>query len=101
MSAGPFSFGRYPDDDSLVRFSFEAPFRLTNTYIPVRGSSIAATLDLLTPGEVHDCLRFVDVMERGQHMSRAEADEWRRRMGAWNRLGVRGEVPERFRLRSP
>jgi hypothetical protein len=40
------------------------------------------TLDLLTLEEVQDCLRFVEVMERGQNMSQVEADEWRRRIVA-------------------
>jgi hypothetical protein len=34
-------------------------------------------LDLLTPNEGQGCLRLVEVMERGLHMSQAEADEWR------------------------
>ena len=45
-------------------------------------AKIDATLDLLTADEVRDCLQFVEIMERGQHMSQVEADEWRRRVGA-------------------
>ena len=37
-------------------------------------------LDLLSLNEVADALRFVEVMERGRHMSVAEVDEWRRRI---------------------
>jgi hypothetical protein len=43
-------------------------------------------LDLLTADEVRDCLRFVEVMERGQPMIHAEADEWRRRIVARRRF---------------
>ena len=50
-----------------------------------------ATLDLLTPDEVADALRFVAVMERGQHMTRAEADEWRRRIVATGRFRLGGD----------
>jgi hypothetical protein len=41
---------------------------------------IDRTLDLLRLEEVQDCLRFVDVCERGQHMGQIAADEWRRRI---------------------
>ena len=43
-------------------------------------------LDLLTHDEVADALRFVEAMERGRHMGRAEADEWRRRIIARQRF---------------
>ena len=46
-------------------------------------SRMDKVLDLLTPDEVADALHFVAVCERGQHMNQAEADEWRRRIGAW------------------
>ena len=36
-------------------------------------------LELLTPEEIPDALRFVDVMERAGHMDAQEAEEWRRR----------------------
>ena len=51
-----------------------------------------ATLDLLTPDEVADALRFLEVMEHGQHMSQAEADEWRRRTVAWSRFRLAVET---------
>ena len=47
-----------------------------------------ATLALLTPDEVDDALRFVEVCERGGTPIE-EADEWRRRILAWQAfLGV-------------
>ena len=52
-----------------------------------------STLDLLTPDEVADALRFVEVCERGQHMPQAEADEWRR-IGAWQGFVELGEREE-------
>jgi Holliday junction resolvase-like predicted endonuclease len=40
-------------------------------------------LDLLTPDEVEHTLHFVEVMERAGHLDAEEAEEWRRRIGAW------------------
>ena len=42
---------------------------------------IDATLSLLTPDEVGDCLWLIDVFERW-NMTTEEADEWRRRIAA-------------------
>ena len=54
-------------------------------------AKIDAVLDLLTPDEVADALRFVEVMQRGEHMSQTEADEWRRRILARQRFLEMGE----------
>ena len=45
-----------------------------------------ATLDLLTPEEIADSLRFVEVWEKAGHMSPEEANEWRTRIEAWQRF---------------
>ena len=37
-------------------------------------------LELLTPEEIADALRFVEVWEKADHMSPEEANEWRRRI---------------------
>ena len=39
--------------------------------------------------EIHDSLRFVDVMERAGHMDADEAGEWRRQIEAWCRFRLR------------
>ena len=46
-------------------------------------------LESLTLHEVPDALRFVDVMQRGERMSRAEADEWLVKIDAWCRFRLR------------
>jgi hypothetical protein len=50
---------------------------------------LAATLELLRPEEIPDALYFVDLMELVGHMDAAEAGEWRRRIQAWCRFGLR------------
>ena len=45
-----------------------------------------ATLDLLTPEAFADALRFVEVWEQTGHMAQEEAEEWRRRILAWERF---------------
>jgi hypothetical protein len=45
-----------------------------------------ATLALLTPDEINDVLRFVGICERGGGTPAEEADEWRRRILAWQRF---------------
>ena len=53
-----------------------------------------ATLAPMTPGEVDDALRFVDICERGGGTPPEEADEWRRRILAWQAfLEVEGGRP--------
>ena len=42
-----------------------------------------AILALLTPDEIEDALRFVEICERGGGTPTEEADEWRRRVLAW------------------
>jgi hypothetical protein len=50
-----------------------------------------ATLALMTPDEIEDALRFVEICERGGGASIEEADEWRRRILAWQAfLGLEG-----------
>jgi hypothetical protein len=45
----------------------------------------------MTPEEVHDALRFVEICERGGGTPPEEADEWRRRILAWQGfLGLEG-----------
>ena len=43
---------------------------------------IDATLALLTPEEIAEAHRFVEVCERFGTMRQADADEWRRRIAA-------------------
>jgi hypothetical protein len=43
-------------------------------------------LDLMTVDEIQDALRFVEVMERGGNLDRAEADEWGPRIIARQRF---------------
>ena len=53
-----------------------------------------ATLALMTPDEVEDALRFVDICERGGGTPPKEADEWRRGILAWQGfLGLKGGWP--------
>ena len=50
-----------------------------------------ATLALLTPDEIEDALRFVEICERGGGTPPEEADEWRRRILVWQAfLGFEG-----------
>ena len=41
-----------------------------------------ATLAMLTPDEIEDASRFVEICERGGGTTSEEADEWRRRIMA-------------------
>ena len=43
----------------------------------------SALLALLTPDEIEDALRFVEICERGGGTSAEETDEWRRRILGW------------------
>ncbi len=52
---------------------------------------IEALIEIMTPDEIQDGLRFVEVLERGGTMTPDEAAEWRRRILARRRfleLGV-------------
>ena len=49
-------------------------------------AKIDATLALMKPDEIEDALRFVDICERGGGTPPEEADEWRRRIVAWQRF---------------
>jgi hypothetical protein len=52
------------------------------------------TLALLSPTEIEDALRFVEICERGGGTPPEEADEWRRRILAWQAfLGLEGGWP--------
>jgi len=56
-------------------------------------------LALLTPDEIADALRFVDVWKKAGHMSHEEADEWRQKIEAWARFRcARRQRPRRFNL---
>ena len=48
---------------------------------------IDATLDLLTPEELADAPRFVEVWERAGYMSTKEAAAGRERIAIWRRFG--------------
>ena len=50
---------------------------------PMSPAKMNATLSLLTPDEIDDALRFVEICERGGGTPSVEADEWRRRILAW------------------
>ena len=53
-----------------------------------------ATLAMLTPDEIDDALRFVEICERGGGTPVEEADEWRRRILGWQAfLGLEGGRP--------
>ena len=53
-----------------------------------------ATLALLTPEEIEDALRFVEICERGGGTPPEETDGWRRRILAWPRFfEVEGSRP--------
>ena len=47
---------------------------------------IDAVISSMTPEEVRDGLRMVSLFERWGSMSQAEADEWRRRIAAWEQF---------------
>ena len=49
-------------------------------------AKMAKIHDLLTADEIKDGLRFVEGLERGQHMDRDQAEEWRRRIVARKRF---------------
>ncbi len=52
---------------------------------------IEALIGIMTPDEIRDGLRYVEVLERGGNMTPDEAAEWRRRILARRRfleLGV-------------
>ncbi len=52
---------------------------------------IEALIGIMTPDEIRDGLRFVEVLERGGSLTPQEAHEWRRRILARQRfleLGV-------------
>ena len=53
---------------------------------------IDATLDVLTPEELADAPRFVEVWERAGYMSPIEAAAWRERIAIWRRFRSRGQV---------
>jgi hypothetical protein len=57
----------------------------------------------MTPEEVHDDLRFVAICERGGGTPAEEADEWRRRIQAWQGSLVVGGWLDGLteRIRSP
>ena len=42
-------------------------------------------LEFLTPEEIADALRFVEVWEKAGHMAQEETEEWRRWIEAWRR----------------
>jgi hypothetical protein len=47
-----------------------------------------STLDLLTPDELAEAHRFVEVWERTGYMGPAEASAWRERIAIWQRFRV-------------
>ena len=53
-------------------------------------------LALLTPEEVTDALRFVEVWQKAGQMSPEEAEEWRRWIAGWERFRCRRQqLPRR------
>ena len=47
---------------------------------------IDTILDLLTLGELGNAMWYIRVWERAEFMEAAEADEWRRRIVAWQQF---------------
>ena len=56
--------------------------------------TIDATLASMKPEEIDDAIWMVGMFERWGSMDRAEADEWWRRIAAWQRLSTIEEQPQ-------
>ncbi len=54
-------------------------------------------LQYLTPVEVPDALRLLDLLETAGRMSREEADDWREAIVAWARFRLRMKIPQAMR----